>query len=946
MHNALMGNSVGVREPLIACLAIRHRGLAANFILALMLLVTFSGIAGIAPGESTFAEKNCIACHHATPAVAQRLASNQSPRLGRNGLAVAPAWLRDFLLDGQRLKPGNAMPDVLHALPPAEKSHAAEALTHFLLSLQESQSPSIGMRFDEAEVQRGRVLYHTVGCVACHAPQEGPAASRPDLSGDAPERAPDAAIIAALATNSVPLGALERKYTVDVLAEFLRDPLATRPSGRMPSQRLTEREARSIAMYLLRHQPVLVPDFKVQGVNYEHFDGVGEKLPDFSKLRVVSAGCTTKLGIENVPHTNTTGLRFRSVLAVPRGGEYSFWTESRDGSQLFLDGKLLVDNDGTHKPTERESKVTLAAGDHQLTVTFFHHKGPAVLKVSWSGPGIEKQEIPAAALSLVEKGSYMRPEGEQRLTRDPVLVAEGRKVYAELNCAACHELDQPGRQAMPLDQLAGKSGGCLSESPIAGQPRYFFAVGEREELGKFLMARGVWSQPLTATEQVQQTMTALNCVACHTRGKSTGPAISRRAYFTVKGAADLGDEGAIPPHLNGVGAKLKPAWLEKVLFSGASVRPYMATRMPQFGEANVRVLTNAFLQADANRNGQVLPLPDSSYVNGLRLVGNEGLSCISCHVFAGHPSLGVPALDLLTAPERLNPDWFRRYLLNPPALRPGTRMPAFWPEGVAANKKLLEGDTEKQIGAIWSYLSSGQAKKNLPPGLIVSKMQLQPKTEPLIYRNFIQGGGSRAIGVGYPEKVNLAYDANQLCLALAWHGAFIDASRHWTGRGEGWQPPLGYSVVKFVDGQPLAILSTPDAPWPKPQERAPGFQFRGYVYDAQRRPHFRYEFAGVQVEDAFEPVKVGDNLEGRFRRTLHLQGTGPSGALYFRAAAGATIQMVEPGVYLIDGNLRLAFPNLAAGRKPLARAIEGKSELLIPLDLSAKQDTVVEEISW
>lgn len=64
-----------------------------------------------------------------------------------------------------------------------------------------------------------------------------------------------------------------------------------------------------------------------------------------------------------------------------------------------------------------------------------------------------------------------------------------------------------------------------------------------------------------------------------------------------------------------------------------------------------------------------------------------------------------------------------------------------------------------------------------------------PDREPIIYRNFIEGAGARAIGVGYPEKVNLAFDANSLRVAMIWQGAFIDAARHWRDRGVGYQPP-------------------------------------------------------------------------------------------------------------------------------------------------------------
>jgi len=908
--------------------------------------------AGWESGEIAFAEMNCVACHQTTPAVAQRLAARKSPVLGLEGSVLSPTWVRDFLLNPQQEKLGNLMPDSLHGLTGPAKQDAAEALTHYLVSLQVG-SPNVATRFDPLVVKQGSELYHKVGCVACHAPQELPMVSAVDFSGETSVAAPDTSALATLATNSVPLGNLAKKYSVVALAKLLRDPLKTRPSGRMPGQRLTETEAQAIAMYLLREQPVQVPPIKIPGVNYEHFVGLGKQLPDFSKQTVVSTGYATNLSLINVPRTNTVGLRFRGVLSVPQAGEYTFWTESRDGSQLFINDKMVVDNDGVHKPTEKEGKITLAGGDQRIVVTYFHHVGPPVLKVSWAGPGFEKQEISGSAIALADNGKFLQYAEEQPFTLDAVKATRGQQLFEQYNCASCHQVNQPGRPAAPLEQLAGTAKGCLAPTPPISAPRFAFTPEQRKELGHFLSNLRVLEQPLSAAEEVHRTMTALNCYACHSRdgaGQLTG---LRRAYFKVNGAVDLGEEGSIPPHLNAVGAKLKPEWLEKVLFEGATVRPYMATRMPQFGAANVKALVAALLQADAGaKSAHELPI-DPSHVNGLRLVGNEGLSCIACHTFAGHPSLGIPALDLSTAPQRLTADWFRRYLLEPAKLRPGTRMPSFWPDGVAANKTILDGDPEKQIGAIWSYLVSDKVATELPPGLIAPKMELAPKTEPLIYRNFIKDAGSRAIGVGYPEKVNLAFDANQMGLALVWHGQFMDPSRHWVGRGNGWQPPLGYSVVKFPPGVPFAAIEDVKELWPKPAERAVGYQFRGYEYDPARRPKFLYRLGEVEVTDFFLPVKIGAKAETGFRRTLTLHGSKTSANLWFRAAIADKVTELGNDTYLVDDSMRIVLlspsekgPRAVSDRKPVLRSSEGKFELLVPVIFASGRAEITEEISW
>src|SRR5437868_10838972 len=108
-------------------------------------------------------------------------------------------------------------------------------------------------------------------------------------------------------------------------------------------------------------------------------------------------------------------------------------------------------------------------------------------------------------------------------------------------------------------------------------------------------------------------------------------------------------------------------------------------------------------------------------------------------------------------------------------------------------------------------------------------MALVPEKEAIIYRNFIEGAGPRAIAVGYPEQAHLAFDANNLRLAMIWQGAFLDASRHWTDRGSGFEPPAGDNVIHLPGSVAFAVLANPTAPWPtKSGRELPGYHFRGY----------------------------------------------------------------------------------------------------------------------
>jgi mono/diheme cytochrome c family protein len=908
--------------------------LALPVVTALALFIGAPVRAGIEPGEILIGEMNCAACHEPSAQVKVRLDSRQAPKLGAAGLRLTPQWLRAFLENPQGEEPGTLMPDLLAGLEPAERAEAAEALTHYLVSLHPTESSSqIGVTTSGMET--GKALYDSVGCAACHAPAVAPAG--------APKTPAAQSDFEQLQKSSVPLGDLAKKTTVAELASFLRNPLKTRPSGRMPSLKLSESEATAIAIYLLRDQVPGGKPARIQGIGYEYYEKNFPELPEFDRLQPNEKGSADTFTLSVAKRKNDYGIRFQAILSIPKDGEYTFYTSSDDGSRLFIDDQTVVENGGIHPDQERNGKIKLSKGDHNIRVIYFDGGGNTALKVTWKGPGIKKEEIPTELLS--HEGLPMVPTGDAPFAVDPAKAARGKELFASLNCAACHQIDAPGQKAKPLARLlARQPSGCLGIVPKKGIPKFEISDRQRVVILAQLGAQDGLTEPLTPAQQIIRTMTTLNCYACHNRDRRGGPEGLRREYFTTAANVDLGDEGRIPPNLNGVGAKLRPEWIKTVLTAGGAVRPYMATRMPQFGAGNVGHLPDLFEKADAKPDA--LPQPDvfapgvAADANkfGRRLVGVGGLTCIACHMFAGNPSLGAPALDLATAGERLKWDWFRRYLLDPQALRPGTRMPAFWPNGVAANRDILDGDAEKQIFAIWGYL----ARKNftdLPNGLVQGKQEIVADKEAVMYRNFIEGAGSRAIGVGYPEKANVAFDANDMRLALIWQGAFIDAARHRTGRGQGFEKPLGVNVVQGPPGAPLAVLDSESAEWPKDSGKLAGWQFRGYSLDNERRPTFRYSWNGIDIQDF--PEAVPGNPDAGLRRTVSVHSTQPISKLYFRVAIGDKIEEKD-GAFIVDEKLKLKF----TGVKAMVRNSEGKAELLVPLTFAGNDAKFVEEMTW
>lgn len=867
-------------------------------------------------GQYLLGELNCLNCHRSDKANQALMPTKTAPILDQVGSRIKRSFISQFLRNPQAAKPGTTMPHLLANLSEEERNRQVEALVHFLATTG-------SLKADKPErklIAQGRDLYHKAGCLGCHATRN--AAGGVDL---------------ALPT-SVPMA--KTKYTLASLTAFLENPHQARPSGRMPGL-LKPEDAKKVANYLMQGT---TPTPTADNMTFAYYEGHWDQLPDFAKLKPVASGRTSDFDLGVGRRATDMALKFEGLLRIDRDGDYRFYLSSDDGSKLWVDGKLAVSNDGVHAMQTKSGTVQLTKGLHQLQVGVFNLGGPAELSVDIQGPNLQRQ--PASSLIILDgPGPQPKPvvteKDEDNFPLQPESIERGRELFATLGCASCHQLQvanksiETKREFPALAKLQpGK--GCLEATPKTGVPWYSFSLRQRQALAAALATP--IAKP-TSAEVMTRTLVTFNCYGCHERDKLGGPEEPLNPFFTTA-QPEMGDEGRIPPSLTGAGAKLTTSFLTQILDKGGHDRPYMHTHMPRFGQANVGHLVALFRELDRPKTAPQVAFkqpPAKVKAEARHMVGGTALGCIKCHTFAGHQAEGVQGIDLTLMTQRLQHDWFYNYLLNPNRYRPGTRMPTAWPNGQTFLPQVLDGDTAQQIEAIWVYLADG-SKAQLPPGVRKQSMPLAPGKEAIIYRNFIEGAGPRAIAVGFPEKAHLAFDANELRLAMIWQGEFLDASRHWTGRGVGFEPPLGDNILHLPKGVSFAVLASEDEPWPQKSARELGYKFRGYRLAPDQRPTFLYSFGNLQVEDT--PNALAGKFAPAIRRTIVL--TGPAvDNLYIRAAVGTKIEAADGWYCIDDWKIRLG-PNLA----PRIRQSNGKAELLVLLRFQNGQARLEMEIAW
>ena len=502
------------------------------------------------------------------------------------------------------------------------------------------------------------------------------------------------------------------------------------------------------------------------------------------------------------------------------------------------------------------------------------------------------------------------------------LVAKGQKYFREFNCVACHSLEgeTANGKTSSLDEVNTERG-CLAKKPEK-VPDYDLSDSQRQSIKKVLS--GPRHKP-SVQEEVAMSLTAFNCIACHSRDDYGGPSKELLPYLKTS-QEGLGNEARVPPPLTLAGAKLRPEWIRKVLFDGESVRPYMYIRMPKFKETSLRHLPEmlsgidkvksvAFTEPKRQERGKIRS-------DGHKLVGDKGLNCITCHNFNGKDSPGFKGLDLLTSYERLQPSWFYQFMLNPANFRPGIVMPNYWAGGQGARKDILEGKTDEQIQAIWHYFSYGQGAPT-PSGIHSPGSSLVVEGVTRTYRGRSRISGYRGIAVGFPGGLNYAFNAATGTLSGIWRGEFVSVG--WGGQGAGSFNPKARAISlpqelsfhasskKLLDWPLLPVMNkenpiNPDPLYPKNL----GYQFKGYSFDDAFVPTFEYRFLDIEIEDVSITVLKDDKTV--LKRTLSFHSP-KSRDLHFRALMGQ-ITTNEESLYKTP-DLQLKIPKVDTLLRPV-----------------------------
>merc|ERR1719491_872297 len=124
------------------------------------------------------------------------------------------------------------------------------------------------------------------------------------------------------------------------------------------------------------------------------------RLPDLNKRKRTFVRKISRVWYRNTgsfwpsfKERDNFAMRWTGYLKIKTGGMYNFYTYSDDGSKLWIDKSLVVNNDGLHGWRGRSGRKSMSAGYHSLKAEMFERGGWAGMDLRYYGSDSNRRHV-------------------------------------------------------------------------------------------------------------------------------------------------------------------------------------------------------------------------------------------------------------------------------------------------------------------------------------------------------------------------------------------------------------------------------------------------------------------------------------------------------------------------------------------------------------------------
>jgi cytochrome c1 len=301
-------------------------------------------------------------------------------------------------------------------------------------------------------------------------------------------------------------------------------------------------------------------------------------------------------------------------------------------------------------------------------------------------------------------------------------IVHGKKLVAELGCAACHQINGvrspenfapdlsrigskplaqivflPGMQHALPNYIAAKIQQPRAFGPGLKMPQFTLTTPQTDDLTNALLALTDRSYTMPDTLRVA----AVQDTNYQPAGRA-GKLMSDLACFSCHRINGRGSDMA--PDLTWEGSSVQRQWLDDFLKNPNTLRPSLIRRMPRFNlsDDDRKELTDYILVVyqSPDIDPDIAPMaanPPAMVEHGRQLFYSK-YACQSCHIADTKTDKGYIGPTLTAVGSRLTPAWIYAWLKDPQALRPGTIEP---------NQKISDDDARALTAFLMTLKGSG-----------------------------------------------------------------------------------------------------------------------------------------------------------------------------------------------------------------------------------------------
>ena len=593
------------------------------------------------------------------------------PNLKDVKLKLRKEWIPVWLKDPQNFRPGTKMPAFWRFTKDADGEDQIKAISAYLW--QESFDGQVPEQ-PRGDAGRGKELFETRGCQACHSVGDGSDAVGGHFAANLQrvgEKANFNFIVRwihnprerwapycpkekrDLTPEDYSKHNLPYEFDTELHSRCPNDgaELQVQNMTVMPNFRLTDADTRDIATYLfsLSSPPQYAdasfmddPNLKAKGhylikqygcAGCHEIKGFEDEQRIGKELTVEGATPIERLDFALLTHDAQKGHEPLEALKTEGEKEHKSWYNHKGFFEHKLTDPSIYDQGKEKDPKDRLRMPTPSLSPDQ------DRWRTALTTFLLGSVGTEGANVP--------RNAFYEPEDQRRQD-----IQNGWWVIKKYNCQGCHQL-QVGQRSVVMDLP-------LYQTPEGKDllPPRLTSEGARVDpnwLLKFLHDPSLAPQKPAAA--------------------GTAPTTAPKPQASPSASPANGPTPPPRPAQTAGSMKAQPG------LDRNGVRPYLQFRMPTFNFSpnELQALVRFFMAMSGQQEPYIRePLPPLSEQEKLvaRQMFTSGTPCLKCHI-TGDPVRDAKAIapSFVLAGERLKPDWTFRWLLDPAQISPGTAMP-------------------------------------------------------------------------------------------------------------------------------------------------------------------------------------------------------------------------------------------------------------------------------